>query len=231
MAIQDLETLIQRHAAGDRDPELLARLNAAAWDGFHDPWEPRPVEPGAAGPEAPLLKALQLLDEEPAPDPRVARPRRCTPSAALESKLVAYLEVHRIPYRRDVKGCYRCKPSGRGMKGRDLLLHLGPVGNRPDHLSFVMGSSWAVPEEAWAMARIFCAEWSHDGRALRAELDPVRPIPGLPQPQPGTLMLQGRFTLPAELTLKAVVVFLDECMAEAREFWTQARSEAEDWQD
>lgn len=40
MAEVPLEALIRRYEAGDRDPDLIRQLNEAAWDGFHDPWEP-----------------------------------------------------------------------------------------------------------------------------------------------------------------------------------------------
>ena len=39
MNIDDVETLMKRHAAGDRDPDLLNELNRRAWSEFHDPWE------------------------------------------------------------------------------------------------------------------------------------------------------------------------------------------------
>jgi hypothetical protein len=35
--------LIKRYEAGDRSPEVVQALNEAAWEGFHDPWEPAPA--------------------------------------------------------------------------------------------------------------------------------------------------------------------------------------------
>lgn len=36
---ESLRQLVMRHEQGDRSPELIAALDQAAWEGFHDPWE------------------------------------------------------------------------------------------------------------------------------------------------------------------------------------------------
>lgn len=41
----DIHSLVARHAAGDRSPELLWALNQAAFECFHAPWEVDPPSP------------------------------------------------------------------------------------------------------------------------------------------------------------------------------------------
>jgi len=42
MENHDLDAMLQRFTAGDRSLDVLAPLNEAAWDSFHDPWEAKP---------------------------------------------------------------------------------------------------------------------------------------------------------------------------------------------
>jgi len=56
----ELEAMMQRHAAGDRDPDLLEALTRQAWSAFHDPWE----HPGASPAAVPSLR-IPLIDEDP----------------------------------------------------------------------------------------------------------------------------------------------------------------------
>lgn len=50
MKSDDFETMMKRHAAGDRDPDLLNELNRMAWSEFHDPWEEAEKCPSAVMP-------------------------------------------------------------------------------------------------------------------------------------------------------------------------------------
>jgi len=50
MDMEHAHALVQRYERGERDHELLASLDQAAWECFHDPWEVRTPEP--LGPES-----------------------------------------------------------------------------------------------------------------------------------------------------------------------------------
>ena len=57
MAHSFVDDLIHRHAAGDRDPDLLNLLDRLAWSEFHDPWE---APPGCTdSPEEATLRMLR----------------------------------------------------------------------------------------------------------------------------------------------------------------------------
>ena len=45
MDMESVRALVQRYDRGERDHELLASLDQAAWECFHDPWEERTSAP------------------------------------------------------------------------------------------------------------------------------------------------------------------------------------------
>ena len=60
------DTLMKRHAEGDRDPDLISELDRMAWSAFHDPWELSGPRPSAAPvPERMLLESGHYDPEQP----------------------------------------------------------------------------------------------------------------------------------------------------------------------
>lgn len=49
MDMEHVRALVQRYERGERDHELLASLDQAAWECFHDPWEGRAPAPPQLG--------------------------------------------------------------------------------------------------------------------------------------------------------------------------------------
>ena len=206
MRTQKLETIIRRHATGDRDPSLLAFLDAAAWESFHDPWEvrppaPVPAPPGRGAAEVPVPPAVQLA---------------------------AFLEAQRWSYTQDGPDQFRCSPPCLGMEGPDLTLDL-TLDPRQHTLDFHLTSAWTVPEESRREAWGFCDRWNQAGRNLGARLEMPLSHPGRPRPREGTLVLEQAFPLPPRLTMRDLVAHLDRCLAEAADFWFMARAWAEGW--
>ena len=216
MQTQELEAIIQRHAAGDRDPGLLAFLDAAAWESFHDPWE---VRPAAAVPGPPASRAA-----DPVPPPAVPAP----PVPAPAVLLAAFLEARRWPFIQDGPHQFRCSPPCLGMEGPDLTLDLS-LDRRRRTLDFRLASAWTVPEESRRDAWGFCDKWKQAGRTLGARLEMPLSSPGQPRPREGSLVLEHPFELPPRLTMKALVAHLDLCLAEAADFWFMTRAWAEGW--
>jgi hypothetical protein len=48
MGNDEFDIMMKRHAAGDRDPDLISDLDRLAWSAFHDPWE-QPADPPLGG--------------------------------------------------------------------------------------------------------------------------------------------------------------------------------------
>ena len=60
------DTLMKRHAEGDRDPDLISELDRMAWSAFHDPWElSGPLPSAAPVPERMVLESGHYDPEQP----------------------------------------------------------------------------------------------------------------------------------------------------------------------
>ncbi len=221
MQNQELEAMIQRYATGDRDPGLLAFLDAAAWECFHDPWETAPAGPGLET-DQDRGRIISVLDE-------IIEPRHLDPTTPLADQLAAFLDAQGWPHTRDETGGLCCVPTWCGMDGRDLTLRLSMESRRNGRLCFYMTSTWTVPESGRREARWFCDKWNHSGRTLDANLDMPPSRPGQPRPPQGRLVLDRQFPLAPQGSARGVPAFLRDCLADAADFWAMARQDAGRW--
>jgi len=217
MQTQELEAIIRRYAEGDRAPGLVALLNAAAWEGFHDPWEPRPDFAPPEVPEEPLGLATRVQDgADPVDAPQSWR--------SVLGMVTAYLEVHHWPAAPAPEGGLTATPAFQGMQGRDLTLSLQVQGGPARDLRLSLGSSWAVPVEARPAALRFCEQWNRDQHAVSARLQ-------YPVLVASTLELRASLPLGPRMSMKVLVAFLDAALKDARDFWAHVRQEAPRWSD
>jgi len=236
MGSQKWEVMIRKFNDGDRSLEVLAPLNEAAWDGFHDPWERKPffltedaeVFLGDGFPCAPRPCGVREVPEQDgAGSPRTAEARR-SPGALsprLAERIACYLEVQHWDFVRDKNGDFRCTPPMCGMVGQDLTLRLSGGGTRSRLLWFHLTSGFQVASAARSGAKALCARWngSHPSDCARLELDP--PFHDRNHPRTGTLSLHNALPVPPDVTMRTIVTFLDGCMEQAGDFWMQARKE------
>ena len=234
MGSQELEVMIQKFNDGDRSLEVLAPLNEAAWDGFHDPWERKPffltadaeVFLGDGLPNAPRPCGVhEAPEQDGAGSARPAESRRGLGALAprLAERIACYLEVQHWDFVQNESGEFRCTPPLAGMVGQDLTLRLSGGGPRSRVLWFHLGSGFQVASEARSSARALCARWNsaHPDYCARLEMQP--PFHDRNHPRTGTLSLHSSLPVPPEVTVRTIVAFLDNCMDQAGDFWTQAR--------
>lgn len=227
METQAFEAIIQAFSAGNRNLEILAPLNEAAWDGFHDPWETKPffltgeaeVFLGGGPPEAAL-----------GPDPEASAPRGESSAGGpadlaprLAGQIASYLDVRRWDHQPGRSGGVRCTPAMDGMIGRDLTLNLAGDGRRCRRLWFHMVSSFRVPDPDRGRAKVLCNRWNQLHPEFSARLEVQPPFHDRNQPRTGTLSLGTALPIPPEATLRTLVGLLDDCLDQAAEFWRQAR--------
>jgi len=234
METQDFEAMIQRFSNGDRSLEVLAPLNEAAWEGFHDPWEQKPffLTEGAEvflGDGLPVaLRPCAALEAPGQQDPATRRPgeTRRSPGALpprLAELIANYMEVQHWDYVREENGEIRCTPPVRGMAGQDLTLRLAGGGNRFRNLWFHMASGFQVPEEDRGRANALCVKWNRTRPNVCARLEVQLPSRGRTPPRTGTLSLHIPLPAPPDLTMRTLVAFLGDCMEQAGDFWMRAR--------
>jgi hypothetical protein len=225
MKNQELEAILQRHAAGDRDLGLLAFLDAAAWECYHDPWEARP---DATAPAAGSPRTVRVLDA--IGDPQI-RPRDLGPAGPLAEHLAAYLDSRSSSYTRDEAGGFNCTSSGLGLEDQDqdLALRLSVEGRRGERVCFYLCSSRTIPEAARGDASWFCDRWNHAGQCLEARLDMPRSCPGQPRAPKGALVLFRVIPVPPDAPMAALGARLDQCLAQAGDFWAMLQDEAKGW--
>ena len=216
MEIHDLEAIIQRFSAGERSPELLAPLNLAAWEGFHDPWEPWP---GPIAAEAGPLPAVCPAGPGDPPAP-LHRPGGLTPH--LLEQVTSYLDLLGWDYDLDLNFEFRFTPPLPGLAGQDLTVCLCGGGPSSSRLWLHMTSGHPLAEPAWTAARAFCARWNRDHQGFRARLE--WPPAGSGPDRAGTLSLHRVLPLGADTTLATVAAFLDESLDQAGDFWLRARA-------
>jgi len=231
METREFEAMIQRFCSGDRSLEVLAPLNEAAWDGFHDPWERKPFFL-TAGAEGFLGGGLPggVTDgaEQQGPGPRRPAESRMSPAALAPrlSELVAnYMEVQHWDYVREENGEFLCTPPMCGMAGQDLTLRLSGGGIRSRFLWFHMSSGFGIPEEARRRARALCIRWNLSRPHFCARLEMQFLSRGGDRPWTGILAMHNRMPVPPDVTMRTLVAFLDGCRDQASDFWTRARLE------
>jgi len=228
MGDQTFEAIIQEFSAGNRSLEILAPLNEAAWDGFHDPWETRPFFLtgeaegflGGGPPEVPRGKDPDGSGSGAAAS--AGGPADLAPRLA--GQIASYLEVRRWDYHQGRSGGFRCTPALLGMAGRDLALHLSGEGRRANRLGWHMVSSFPVPDPDRGRAKALCNRWNQMHPHFHARLEVQPPIHDRNHPRTGILSLRTVLPIPPEAPLRALVEALDDCLDQAAEFWRQARA-------
>lgn len=223
MKNQELEAILQRHAAGDRDPGLLAFLDAAAWECFHDPWEARPDGPAPAAGSPRTVRVMDAVG-----DPQ-AGPRDPGADGPLAEQLGAYLDARDTPYTRDEDGGFNCTPTSPALADLDLALRLSVEGRRGERVCFYLSSARTVPEAARGAASWFCDKWNHAGRCLEARVDMPRSYPGQPRAPKGALILYRVIALPVDAPAKILKGRLDQCLEQAGDFWIMLQEDARNW--
>ena len=232
MGNQDLEPMIQKFNDGDRSLEVLAPLNEAAWDGFHDPWEPKPffltedaeVFPGDGIPKGPRPGGVREVPEQDgAASPADSRRNPGALAPHLAGLIECYLEVQHWDFVRNENGEFRGTLPMLGMAGQDLTLRLSGGGNRSRLLWFHLASGFQVGNPARSSATTLCARWngSHLDFCARLEMQP--PFHDRNHPRTGTLSLHNALPVPPEVTMRTLVAFLDQCIDQAGDFWMLAR--------
>jgi len=236
MGAQDFEAMIQRFSSGDRSLEVLAPLNEAAWDSFHDPWERKPffltedaeVFLGNGQPDAPRPCAARDTPGRPAaPSPQSPEARRGPGALAprLAEQIASYLEVLHWDHAQDGNGEFRCTPPMCGMAGQDLTLRLAGGGHRSRFLWFHLASAFQVPDDARGRAKALCAQWNRSRPDFSARLEVQPPFHDRNHPRTGALSLHRALPAPPDLTMRTLVAFLDDCLDQAGDFWMRARME------
>jgi hypothetical protein len=181
MARTQLEELIRRYEAGDREPELIRLLNEAAWDGFHDPWEP-PVRRG----RHPVTGQLVPVPET-AFDPDALRP-------FTGDTIRRFLEER--PYK-----CWQYKQNAFFVNfayiertDRCLTATFTVEGRKDDIFKLRIASDRRVPAERFDRALRLCNGWNDGYRWPRAVLE-------MPELEPKADEPEGREPASALLTL------------------------------
>ncbi|GEM_PF-5004239 len=173
---EDIASLIHRHEAGERSPELLTALDRAAFVFFHAPWEKAPAK-------LPRLTLGRLpLDDE---DPDRVR-------AARYALLQALHRLGWAPFVREIHQFLVLMPFDPGA-GCEFQLHLHVEGDEPICQGRARGGTLYSPEEV-DMLRVLVRRWNEDRPFRQAWLH--QPAPGAPR------QLEYRFALDMEALKK-----------------------------
>jgi hypothetical protein len=206
-----LEALVQRYEAGERDPELIRLLNELAWKGFHDPWEP---DPGKRPPEE------ETMDDD-AIDPKTVYP-------------VSLATLERFLEKRELHGW---KAPGNGYlvqfrydadSDREVHLYLGLEGPQFSLLKVRLTCDRRVDRARFQEAFRFCNDWNAAYRWPNAFVECPESGDGGEESEPapvgsGSLVLESHFDLSAGIHQALFDDLVHTSVAASWDFWNQAR--------
>ena len=229
-----LEDLIKRYEAGERDPELIQSLNEAAWNGFHDPWEPAPRDPNDLdAPDASDASAEdedgdEDEDEDPDQgDPMDMDPEMLTVRPFTLETIERHLQARDLSYwKTDAPMCLVFmgydQPSDRSMEA----MHCVEGRNGSIYSLHIVGDR-RVDADDYGRARELCDRWNARFRWPRAYLDIPAKADGGEGETPGS----GLLTLDYQLMLEKGIhqALFDDLVSGAVgasfDFWKLAKDE------
>jgi hypothetical protein len=199
--------LIKRHEAGDRSPGLLRALNEAAWQGFHDPWEP-----------APQLKENSTQEPGGAMDPETVQPFTLeTIESHLKRKEINYWKSDQkiclvfMGYDQDSDRCVRAMHFVEGK--HDTVYRLRVVADR------------RVDAKDFTRARELCDKWNGTYRWPRAFLEIPTMAEDASTPGSGLLVMDYQCQLAKGIHPALFDDLVGEAVATSYDFWKMAREE------
>ncbi len=211
----DPSDLIKQLMTKPGDPELLSRLDHAAWECFHDPWEKPPVN-----------------DRKPQLGPGRAGRARVTPP-------LTRLTAPRLKSALKKLGQHPCSlgPGSFIMKvglehdpACDYLALVAVRREAKDLLSWQMSVDRELDASQFDLALRFCNEWTCKHRWPRAYLS-VRECPQVAGDQglglSASIELDYHFPLPDGISQESLLWLLASLFASANLFYAQARKKYE----
>ncbi len=215
MAEAPLEDLIRRYEAGDRDPELLRQLNAAAWNGFHDPWE------------APAPAARNPVTGERVPAPAF-EPEALAPFTF--ETIQRFLEPMKYRYWRQGKGYFMVTFAYTERTDRCLQASFMVQGKHLDIFKLQITCDRRVQAERFDRAFRLCNDWNQRFRWPRAslELAALERKEGQllgPEPPSALLALDFQLFLRAGIPQALFDSLVKDAIATSWEFWELAHDE------
>ena len=207
----DPADLIKKLKTKPGDPDLLRRLDQAAWECFHDPWEEPPVNAS-----------------EPQPGPgRTSRPKATSPLARLSaSRLQSALEqLGQHPCSLG-SGSFIMKVGLEHDPACDSLAQVAIRREAKDLLSWQMSVDRELEASQFDLALRFCNEWTCKHRWPRAYLA-IRESPqvegGLEPVKSSSIELEYHFPIPDGISQEGLLWLLASLFAAASLFYSQAR--------
>ena len=217
MDIDNVEILIKRHAAGDRDPDLLNELNRRAWSEFHDPWE----KPGIIRSAVVPLRRPPLESAPYDPD---------TPEKLDVATLDLFVGLHCRSYLKRkswpffVTYDYLADPEPECCPRIQIQSHDG----RHFACGFLRNLNCKDEDIPWVLA--FCKEWNESRPWPEAKLvGPLAAVPMVSRSQK-TISLEFEVTLAEEnpsITLADFSRIMTQLLKAASVFWTKVSREIE----
>lgn len=201
MEPRTLDDLVKRYEAGDRDPDLLQALNDAAWEGFHDPWEPTlPADP----------------EEGDAMDAETIQPFTA-------ETLQAHFRNKNLTYLRNDEGLFLVfmgydKPSDR----RVQIIH-SVEGKRNSVYRLRIVADRRVDAKDYTLARELCNTWNDSFRWPRAFLEIPSLGEGEGEPDSGLLVMDYQLLLDKGIHQALFDDLVESAVSASWDFWKMAR--------
>jgi len=234
----DLANLLRRFEEGERNPELLNRMNQAAWDQFHDPWETKPDLTVLEWPEFPdddapdavpeSFKGAELSSHLGVPTVQCpgepvqlgSAPTWIRDADVSRRLIVHYLRRRSLEYWSKAQGGYLVCLGYAKTLNRSVLVQVGHEGHCGPDLGIQVSCDRRIEPAAFETARHCCDGWNEE-RLSRARLD----FPEGSSAQDalsGVLLLTHKVRLSADLPQADFDQYMDEALAESWEFWKRA---------
>jgi len=199
--------LIKRHEAGERSPELIRALNEAAWQDFHDPWEPPPQ-----------VKETSTQEPGGAMDPETVRPFTLeTIEDHLKRKEITCWKADQkiclvfMGYDQESDRCVRVMHFVEGK--HDTVYRLRVVADR------------RVDAKDYTRARELCDKWNGSYRWPRAFLEIPTLDEGAGVPGSGLLVMDYQCQLAKGIHPALFDDLVGEAVSTSFDFWKMAREE------
>ena len=207
------QDLIRRYEAGDRSPELLRRLDEAAWTGFHDPWEPRPAPDPHHLEEDPMQEPI---------DPEAVLPF----DVATIERALKQRGWHVWRHEKDI---LMVQFNYDRETDRETRIVFFVQGKARDIFRLYWISDRRVDAERFDQAFRLCNHWNDNYRWPRAyvEMPPTKEdeAEDTPEPESGLLVLDWQLPLGAGIHQALFDDMLGAVISAGWDFWRMAHSE------